>query len=166
MQTRAIEAILVHWDATLAGHVAATNPVSAVYGGPMVDASRIYLWTYDARPFPAFPNAAGVWSDGRNWALGHWLTGRLGQPSLDRLVAAILADHGEEADTSGLDGIVPGAMVDRPLSPARDVIEPLASIFAFQASWTRPARSCSAIWAPAPSSISPGTTSPSGTGRL
>ena len=73
------------------------------------------------------------WSDGANWALGHWLTGRLGLPALDRLVAAILADYGvDDLDASGLAGIVPGLVVDRPMS-ARDVLEPLATLFAFEA---------------------------------
>jgi hypothetical protein len=133
IQARAIEATLVHWDASLAGHAVAANPVSPVYGGPMLDPSRIYAWAYDARPYPAFPQASDVWSDGGNWALGHWLNGRLGLPTLDRLVAAILADHGEtDFDTSRLAAVVPGAVVDRPMS-ARDAIEPLATLFAFQA---------------------------------
>ena len=44
----------------------------------MVDVSRIYHWTWDARPFPAFPAQTEVWADGPNHRTGHWLTGRLG----------------------------------------------------------------------------------------
>jgi hypothetical protein len=34
---------------------------------------RIYVWTWDARPYPAFPQQMDVWSDGANHATGHWL---------------------------------------------------------------------------------------------
>ena len=50
--------------------------------------SAIHLWTWDARPYPVFPAALDVWSDGPNWETGHWLTGRLGGAPLDALVAA------------------------------------------------------------------------------
>ena len=30
-------------------------PVSTVYGGPMVQASNMYAWAWDARPYPDFP---------------------------------------------------------------------------------------------------------------
>ena len=48
----------------------------------------------DARPYPLFPAAEEVWSDGPNWQTGHWLTGRLGGAPLDALVATILDDAG------------------------------------------------------------------------
>ena len=57
----------------------------------MVEPDGIHLWTWDARPYPAFPAATDVWSDGANWETGHWLTGRLGSAPLDALVSAILA---------------------------------------------------------------------------
>ncbi len=56
----------------------------------MVAPDSIHLWTWDARPFPVFPAATDVWSDGPNWETGHWLTGRLGSAPLDALVGAIL----------------------------------------------------------------------------
>jgi hypothetical protein len=53
------------------------NPISSVYGGPMIDWRTISIWTWDARPYPAFPNRIDFWGDGSNWYTGHWLTGRL-----------------------------------------------------------------------------------------
>lgn len=52
------------------------NPVSRIYGREMVDQSRIYVYCWDARPFPDFPDLTDVWSDGTNWELGHWVEGR------------------------------------------------------------------------------------------
>jgi hypothetical protein len=33
----------------------------------MIDPSAIHLWTWDARPYPIFPAALDVWSDGAHW---------------------------------------------------------------------------------------------------
>ena len=99
----------------------------------MVDVGRIYHWTWDARPYPAFPLAADVWADGPNWETGHWLNGRLGAAPFDDLLAVILEDHGFESfDATSLRGAVDGYLIDRPMS-ARAAIEPLSLAFAFDA---------------------------------
>ena len=92
-QQRFLNAHLDHW--------AGNNPVSPVYGAPMLDMSNLFLWAWDARPFPAFPLQSSVWSDGGNWVSGHWLNGRLSGMALSDLIAAILADHGVEACGDG-----------------------------------------------------------------
>lgn len=132
IQRRALEAIIGRFDPAF-GADAADNPVSPVYGGRMLDVSALHLWTWDSRPFPVFPGALDVWSDGTNWHTGHWLNGRLGGAPMDALVAAMLADSGvggvsTDALVDGCDGYV----VDRPMSP-RAMIEPLASAYAFDA---------------------------------
>ena len=118
-----------HWDGTAPDYDAALNPLSELYGGPMVDPSRIYLWAWDARPFPAFPARSDVWSDGANWQCGHWLSGRLDSPTVGDLIAAVLADRGlPAAETRGTDGTVSG-YVTIDTASAREVIEPLIGLF-------------------------------------
>ena len=80
------------WQPDSVGFVEANNPVSAQYPGRMVDPDRLYLWTWDARPYPAFPNLGDVWSDGANHATGHWLTGRLGATGAGELISAVAQD--------------------------------------------------------------------------
>jgi hypothetical protein len=105
------------------------NPISPVYGGRMVDPSRLYLWSWDARPYPAFPLLRDVWSDGGNWTLGHWLNGRLSGISLSGLIGAILADHGLPApDIASVDGFLTGYVVSDP-SSARSALQPLVDVF-------------------------------------
>ena len=58
------------------GHWTADTTFSPVYAGRMVDPDRISVWTWDARPWPTFPLRQDVWSDGENYAYGHWLNGR------------------------------------------------------------------------------------------
>lgn len=52
------------------------NPRSTVYDGRMLDTSRIYIYCWDARPYPQFPELLNIWSDGPNYNLGHWIEGR------------------------------------------------------------------------------------------
>ncbi|MFN8828644.1 MAG: glycoside hydrolase/phage tail family protein [Labrys sp. (in: a-proteobacteria)] len=132
IQSRVLEAVTAHWDATAHGHPGSTNPISPVYGGPMVDPARIYAWAWDARPFPAFPYTPDIWADSANHAIGHWLTGRLGMLTLDRLVEAVGADYGVAIEAGALDAPVAGAAIDRPMS-ARAVLDPLARLFGFDA---------------------------------
>lgn len=125
IQTRYLMAHMRHW------HDPANNPVSALYGGSMVDVANIYAWAWDARPWPDFPARQDVWSDGPNYTLGHWLQGRVGAAGL----AEVVAEHNLRAgvtriDVSGLHGSVPGAAVEGPHT-ARQAIQPLMLAFGF-----------------------------------
>lgn len=132
IQRRMLEAVLGAFDSAFGGDET-HNPVSPVYGGPMIDVSGIHLWTWDARPYPVFPLAGDVWSDAPNWQTGHWLTGRLGGAPLDATVAALLSDASvDDVDASALRDACDGYVVDRPMTP-RAMIEPLATAYAFDA---------------------------------
>jgi len=52
------------------------NPVSSLTGEYCIDYTMMIAWTWDARPWPAFPRFEDVWSDGANYNVGHWLQGR------------------------------------------------------------------------------------------
>ncbi|WP_411035091.1 glycoside hydrolase/phage tail family protein [Shinella sp. BYT-45] len=105
-------------------------------GGPepgMVDPGRIFLWTWDARPYPAFPENVALWADGVNWPRGHWLNGRLGAATLADVIASILADHGfADFDVSGVAGDLPG-FVQGEQASARGLLEPLMAAFQIDA---------------------------------
>ena len=118
MQRRALEAVLGHFAE------AANNPVSPVYGGPMLEAADAWCW--DARPWPAFPAREDVWADAGGWRTGHWLNGRLAGETRD-LIAAVLKRGGlaeAEFEIGGLKGEVQGYVIDRPMR-TRDALEPL-----------------------------------------
>lgn len=95
----------------------------------MVPPERLFVWCWDARPFPAFPNRSDLWADGGNWQRGHWLNGRLGGGTVADVIAAILADHGfEDADLSGVTGDLFG-YVQGEIASARQMIEPILAAF-------------------------------------
>ena len=112
-QRRALAAVLAHYEAD-----------------PLVEAT--YVWAWDGRPFPAWPLREEVWSDGGNWARGHWLNGRSGLAPLADVVADICARGGvEDVDTSGLDGLVEGFALDG-VHTVRGALEPLRAAHGFE----------------------------------
>ncbi|MBN7804624.1 glycoside hydrolase/phage tail family protein [Agrobacterium rosae] len=95
----------------------------------MVDPARVFVWTWDARPYPAFPQETATWSDGANWRTGHWLNGRLGATTLADLIAAVLTEHGfADFDVSAVTGDVAG-YAQGDVTAARSLLEPLLEAF-------------------------------------
>jgi len=133
MQERFLTAVLGYWDPASPDFSASHNPASTVYAGRMVDPSRTHVWSWDARPYPAFPQLIEVWSDGGNWQTGHWLNGRLGNLTTMRLVERILRDYGFEPYRIGdLDGLVDGFVIAR-IGSARQALQGLAEALGFEA---------------------------------
>jgi hypothetical protein len=121
MQRRTLEAVHDYWRAN--------NEIAA--GAPMIETDRLYVYAFDARPYPFFPARADIWGDAPNWEKGHWVNGRLARAPLDALVVALAAEGDVgNVDAGALKGALAGFIVDRPLSP-RQMIDPLADVFQF-----------------------------------
>lgn len=111
----------------------ANNPVSPVYEAPMVDWDHACAWAWDARPFPFFPNNGALWSDGANYARGHWLNGRMSARRLASVVDEVTARAGlRHGDTEGLHGHVRGYLVEQ-VEEARGALQPLMLRYGFDA---------------------------------
>ncbi len=108
----------------------AHNPISKTYGAPMLAQEQIYLWAWDARPFPVFPYRTDVWRDGVNWHKGHWLNGRYASAPLTPLLQALAGDT--VLLTQGVSGVVDGYAL-RGVSTAAADMEPLMRAFAMDA---------------------------------
>ena len=122
IQRRYLEVMLAHWSSP------GNNPVSSVYGGPMVPEALIHVWTWDARPWPDFPARTEIWSDGANWQLGHWLNGRAGLVPVGDIVEELAGQAGlVDLDVSGVDDLVAGFVAEGG-RPARDTLEPLLGV--------------------------------------
>ncbi|MFV0298276.1 MAG: glycoside hydrolase TIM-barrel-like domain-containing protein, partial [Hyphomicrobiaceae bacterium] len=125
VQRRYLQAMLETFNPGHPDYVAGTNPMSPVYGGRMLDLDHVYLYAWDARPYPAFPDNTDVWGDAPNWNLGHWLNGRIAGQPLAAVLAAIFDRYGfPDHDTTQVDGLVTGFVIERPMS-AREAISPL-----------------------------------------
>ncbi|THD74653.1 host specificity protein [Thalassobius vesicularis] len=127
MQMQYLRAVLGYWGDP------ANNPVSVEYQGPMLDMANAYVWAWDARPYPHFPANTALWSDGANYARGHWLNGRGAARSLASVVREICEDADVSAlDTSRLHGLVRGYLADSTDS-ARALLQPLMLCHGFDA---------------------------------
>lgn len=120
IQRRYIKAFTDYWSAS-----GPTNPVSSVYAAPMVDHTKTHFWTWDARPYPVFPDSSDIWADSINWFKGHWLTGRLGSATIAKIIGTVLDDIGfTNYETKNLHDVVDGYVIDRIMTP-REALSPL-----------------------------------------
>lgn len=120
------ETILEYWIAN----------APTIGGTVMVEPENMFIWTWDARPFPDYPVRLDVWSDGDLWFKGHWWTGRIESVPLARLVAELCELAGltpAQYDVSGLYGpgaLVRGYQIDRP-ETVRASLETLMQAYLF-----------------------------------
>jgi hypothetical protein len=127
IQMQYLRAMLGYWRAP------ENNPVSPVYGGPMLDMGRAFVWAWDARPYPFFPANGALWADAANYARGHWMTGRLSSRSLASVVDEICTRAGiTDHDTSQLHGVVRGYGLAQ-VADARAALQPLMLAYGFDA---------------------------------
>ncbi len=127
IQAQYVRAIMSYWNEP------GRNPISPVYGAPMLNMDRAHVWAWDARPWPAFPNDLNRWSDGGNWKRGHWITGRLDAAPLDLVVAELCEAAGVlDYDVSALYGFVRGYLSGETES-TRARLQSLMLAYGFQA---------------------------------
>jgi hypothetical protein len=96
---------------------------------------RRFLWTWDARPYPYYPDLSAVWADSAAWVTGHWVTGKFGMSSLAAIVQALCVRAGldvERIDVTRLTGNVEGYVLTRQAS-VRSMLEELMQAYRFDA---------------------------------
>ncbi|MFY9212535.1 MAG: glycoside hydrolase/phage tail family protein [Aestuariivita sp.] len=127
IQAQYLRAMFEYWNDPV------NNPQADLYEGRMLDMSNAYVWAWDTRPFPFFPNKLAQWSDGLNYLRGHWINGRCSSRSLASVVGEICERVGLRAyDVSGLRGMVRGYTEDQ-VSDARSALQPLMLAYGFDA---------------------------------
>lgn len=127
MQMQYLRAVATYWADP------DNNPISGEYEGQMLDMGRAFVWAWDVRPYPFFPNNRDLWSDGQNYARGHWINGRVSSRSLASVVGEICRKAGLAAfSTEGLYGYVRGYAVEQ-VTDARSALQPLMIRYGFDA---------------------------------
>ncbi len=72
-----------------------------------------FLWTWDARPYPAWPHS-NAWRDARLWSHGHWVNNKLGAASLGSILLRLCSKAGINAeliDITTVDEMVGGLVL-------------------------------------------------------
>lgn len=103
------------------------------HGSDMVE--RMFIWAWDARPFPYWPDLTEIWADGGAWRMGHWVQGKLGISGLASVVADVCSRAGLDSamvDSTRLSQLLEGCVISSP-SSARQVLEQLMTGFFFDA---------------------------------
>lgn len=127
IQMQYLRAVIDYWRDPV------RNPVSTKYGGPMIDMDRAHVWAWDVRPFPYFPANTDLWTDGENYARGHWMNGRVSAQPLSSVVAEICArSELTDIDVDGLYGLVRGYSV-ADVTTGRSALQPLMLAYGFEA---------------------------------
>ena len=125
IQESGLRAVLEYWRDE------DNNPISSLYDGGMVDVARAHIWAWDARPWPDFPLRKNVWSDGENYELGYWISGRMSRDQLTRIVGEVCECCGvDQYDVSKLNRIVNGFWI-RGATTGREALQILMSAYAF-----------------------------------
>lgn len=94
---------------------------------------RLFLWTWDARPYPYWPDLTSVWSDGAAWKTGHWVQGKFGISSLAGIVKNLCLRGGllaADIDVSKITEQVEGFIINSQ-QPIRSAIETLQQGYFF-----------------------------------
>lgn len=95
----------------------ANNPDASGYPGKMVDPDRVFIWAWDARPFPTYPLDGEAWADAPNWRFGHWLSARIGMVYVPDLMEHMASDYGfADGSYEEAYGTVDGYVIDRTMS--------------------------------------------------
>jgi hypothetical protein len=92
-----------------------------------------FLWTWDARPYPFWPDLREVWSDGASWVTGHWVQGKLGASHVAGAVEQIAMRAGltaSQIDTSALQLVLDGYVLNDRIT-ARGALEQLMQAYFF-----------------------------------
>lgn len=118
----------VDFRAQRVGHMATQQQWKA---SSMVE--QMFIWTWDARPYPYWPDLTNVWTDGGNWSRGHWVQGKFGISSL----SAIISDLGDrvglganDIDLARITDLVEGFIISEQQT-IRTVIETLQQAYFF-----------------------------------
>lgn len=127
VQTQYLRAMRQYWAEVV------HNPVSEVYGAPMVDMDRSSVWAWDTRPWPDFPDRLSLWSDGENYPRGHWVSGRFADQSLASLISEICEISGvTHYDVSAITGRLAGYAI-RDIETGRQSLQSLMMAYGINA---------------------------------
>jgi hypothetical protein len=94
---------------------------------------QMFIWTWDARPFPYWPDLTSVWSDGPAWKTGHWVQGKFGISSLAAIVSDLCQRAGIATNAINVNKLVSQleGFVINSQQTIRDTIETLQLAYFF-----------------------------------
>lgn len=102
------------------------------YWGSQEYIEEIFLWTWDARPYPAWPHN-DVWSDGDLWEKGHWVNDKFGLSNLSSILLEFSNRCGinlDKVDIDDADQVIEGVVFSNQIT-VLDAINMLRAAYFF-----------------------------------
>lgn len=99
---------------------------------------KMFLWCWDARPYPEWPQRKTKWGDWQSWQTGHWVEGKIGSMvNLVQMISDILIKSGIPEERLVLNDLdeadeCKGYLISK-RTTYRKIIEELSSIYFFDA---------------------------------
>lgn len=93
---------------------------------------QMFLWTWDARPYPAWPHM-NIWRDEHLWEKGHWVNNKFGASNLASIILEIshrCLINIDNIDVSSIDQPVEGYLICNKIT-ALDAINTLRATYFF-----------------------------------
>ena len=94
---------------------------------------QMFIWTWDARPYPFWPDLNKIWADGECWSRGHWVNGKLGLTTLQAIIQELCLKAGldlKNIRAEELTDLVDGFVINNQES-AKDIINLLKAAYFF-----------------------------------
>jgi len=76
---------------------------------------RMFLWTWDARPYPAWPHG-NIWADRTMWLRGHWVNGKIGVSNMGSILLELCARGGinqKKVHIDSIDDVITGVVITK-----------------------------------------------------
>lgn len=92
-----------------------------------------FIWCWDARPYPYFPNRLDLWTDGGNWKFGHWLNGKVKLTQAKDLLKQLFIDAKINQNTISnieINDVIDGFVINNNLT-LNDALEMLKTVYFF-----------------------------------
>ncbi len=92
-----------------------------------------FLWCWDARPYPLWPDMGRVWADYNSWKTGHWVQGKFGCSTLSGIITELCDKAGISPSLFDIHNIHDNldGMVIESASDVRKLIANLAKFYDF-----------------------------------
>ena len=93
-----------------------------------------FLWCYDARPYPNWPDMRHIWSDYAAYQYGHWIQGKTSCSFLDAVIEELMTRCDLDSNKFKIKNIndsFDGMLIDQPMS-AKDIIEVLKAAYSIE----------------------------------
>ena len=95
---------------------------------------QMFLWGWDVRPYPYFPQLQNIWKDAKNWQIGHWIQEKLSLLEISNIIYDLLKNTGLENNQINIQNLhneIDGYVITETQS-AKSILNSLKDLYNFE----------------------------------